>query len=140
MAPNRLPMTKALRTMVATVTGKPCGLGTIPNVGGVPAEPPYSILYALEGSLDGPPFGDANADAEWTYQVTSVGERDDQAQWLADKVRAAILSRTSSGWTNAIPVSGMKVIGRAHAGEGGTDAAEVVSSVPERYTLWVAGA
>ncbi|WP_330290133.1 DUF4224 domain-containing protein [Streptomyces sp. NBC_00576] len=51
------------------------------------------------GQFFGPSFADWHADAARTHQVTGVGERADQAQWLADKVRAVLFDRTASGWS-----------------------------------------
>ncbi|WP_438491877.1 hypothetical protein [Streptomyces asiaticus] len=100
--------------MLALATGRPCGLGVLPrDTAGKPSGFPYLILDSLPGEFSGPSFTDWQADATWTYQVTSVGERADQVQWLGDCVRAALFDRTSSGWRGQIPVSdAMRVIDR----------------------------
>lgn len=54
---------------------------------------PYAVVYPIgaavfDGSLE---VGDEQADAWPTYQVTSVGRDRTQAQWLQDKLRAALL-------------------------------------------------
>ncbi|MER6010166.1 hypothetical protein [Streptomyces bluensis] len=113
MSPARLPLTRALVGVLAAGTGRPCGLTVLPRVlDGKPAAYPYLILDSLRGQFTGPAFADWQADAAWTYQATSVGERADQVQWLGDRVRATLFDRTSSSWCTALPVAGMRVIDR----------------------------
>lgn len=113
MSPPRLPLTRALVDVLAANSGRPCGLGVLPRAAdGQPAAFPYLILDSLPGEFSGPSFANWQADAAWSYQATSVGERADQAQWLGDRVRASLFDRTSSGWRTDIPVAGMRVIDR----------------------------
>ncbi|MEU3783405.1 hypothetical protein [Streptomyces sp900129855] len=88
---------------------------------GEPATLPYAILDSLDGEFTGPEFADWHADAAWTYQVTSVGERADQVQWLADRVRAVVVDRDSEGWCREIPVAGMAVVDRELVVDAGGD-------------------
>lgn len=81
-------------------------------VDGRPAAYPYLILDSLPGEFSGPAFADWQADAAWTYQATSIGERADQVQWLGDRVRATLFDRTSIGWRTEIMIAGMRVIDR----------------------------
>lgn len=52
---------------------------------------PYAVVYRLPGTVDGP-MNDQNADGELAYQVTSVGVRRDQAEWLQGKLRDRFLN------------------------------------------------
>ncbi|WP_316749233.1 hypothetical protein [Streptomyces herbicida] len=113
MSPPRLPLTQALVDVLTAGTGRPCGLTVLPRAtDGGPAAFPYLILDSLPGEFSGPSFANWHADATWTYQATSVGERADQVQWLGDRVRAALFDRTPGGWRTDIPVAGMRVIDR----------------------------
>ncbi|MER6391291.1 hypothetical protein ABT236_22840 [Streptomyces sp. NPDC001523] len=100
-------MTVAVRTMLVAATGRPCGVGVLPLVDGNPAPLPYSVLYPMGGAVDGAPFSDISEDALLTYQVTIVAARVDQAEWLADRVRRAILARTpAGGWESELIIPG----------------------------------
>jgi hypothetical protein len=113
MSPPRLPLTRALVDVLAAGTGRPCGLGVLPRAAdGQPSAFPYLVLDSLPGEFSGPAFTDWHADAGWTYQATSVGERADQVQWLGDRVRAVLFDRTPNGWRTHISVAGMRVIDR----------------------------
>lgn len=106
MSPPRLPLTRALVDVLTVGTGRPCGLGVLPRMAdGQAAAFPYLILDSLPGEFSGPSFGDWQADAAWTYQATSVGERADQAQWLGDRVRVVVADRLRN-----LDVPGMRVI------------------------------
>lgn len=138
----RLPLTRALVAVLAEGTGRPCGLGVLPRaVDGEPAAFPYLILDSLPGEFSGPSFADWHADAAWTYQVTSVGERADQVQWLSDRVRAVLFDRTASGWRTEVAVAGMRVIDRELTVDAGGDPVDgsqgdIVSYV-QRFTITV---
>lgn len=147
MTPPRLPLTRAVRLLIAETTCYPCGLGGLPRLRDEagelrPAPVPYTILDSLPGVFSGPPFADWHADAAWSYQVTSVGERDDQVQWLADEVRKAVASRTPDGWTHELVVPGMRVIDRQMEFDAGGDPAEVsptgsIVTYVQRFTVTV---
>ncbi|MEV6352207.1 hypothetical protein [Streptomyces hydrogenans] len=64
-------------------------------------------MGSLPGEFSGPSFGDWQADATWTSQATSVGERADQVQWLGDRVRVVVAERL-----RGLAVPGMRVIDR----------------------------
>ncbi|MEK2474044.1 hypothetical protein [Streptomyces noursei] len=138
---ERALVTLALQAMLTAATGKPCGRGRLPLVGGQPASLPYTVLYPQGGLTDGAPLADRAEDARLVYQMTVVAARTDQAEWLADRVRQALLGRTSSGqWVNPIPVPGMEVWARALLVDEGVDPSGgddgVVTGV-QRYELSV---
>ncbi|MEU5435461.1 hypothetical protein AB0G73_19070 [Streptomyces sp. NPDC020719] len=110
---DRGPVTAAVRDLLVRFTGRPCGLGELPLVEGVPAELPYTVLYPLGGSAAGALLMDAWQDTTLVYQVTVVAGRTDQAEWLADRVRRAVLERTETGgWAYGLAVPGAEVWAR----------------------------
>lgn len=135
---DRAPVTAAVRTLMATATGHPCGLGVLPLVDGRPAPLPYSVLYPMGGLVDGPPFSDTSEDAHLTYQATIVAARTDQAEWLADRVRRAFLGRIPTGeWEQPLTVPGITVWARELVVDEGAEPSatgEVVTYV-QRYKL-----
>jgi len=134
----RQPTTSALRAMVAAVTGFPTGSGEIPRVGAGLAPRPYLILYSLPGvGRSGPPFGDAAADAVWSYQLTAVGDREDQARALLDRAMGAVLERTGDDWVNALVVPGANITARVSTGDGGGDAEGGILTAAETFALHV---
>jgi hypothetical protein len=108
--------------MLTEATGKPCGTGALPLLGGQPAPLPYLVLYPLGGSTGGAPFGDQSEDAHLEFQVTAVAARTDQAEWLADRVRRAVLERRATGeWTRPINISAGEVWAREIVSDNGID-------------------
>ena len=146
MTVARLPVTRALAALLEKSTGRPCGRGELPRVQGEsgvwePATAPYVILDSLPGEFSGPPLWDWHADVAWSYQVTSVGEREDQVQWLADRVRAGVVGRTGDRWTHDLGIPQMRVIDRelTHdtGGEPSVSAAGAIVSYVQRVTITV---
>ncbi|MEW9521799.1 hypothetical protein [Streptomyces tubercidicus] len=104
----RGPVTDAVKSLLATVTGKPVEVLTVPinAATGKPFPPPYTLLYPLDHDTDDQTMGDQHSTAISVYQATFVsgpdpskpGSRgtDTQAQWLADKGRA-VVARAANG-------------------------------------------
>lgn len=92
----------AIVTRLGTSTGKNIGLAEAPaNV-----TTPYSVVWPLDPDDDPDSYGDlsdAHAAQLYSWQVTSVGATTDEALWMQQKVRAALLgwSPTVSGLTCA---------------------------------------
>ncbi|MFJ1782513.1 hypothetical protein ACIOKA_38040 [Streptomyces anulatus] len=139
----RLPVTMALSALLASATNLPVGRGSKPaNIA-----PPYFLLYAMPAELSGAPLADEHEDASLVYQVTSVSGPDpskqdsrgaaDQAEWMADKVRTAILGRDPSTglWLRPLTIPGAKVIGRSLDTEpgGSSDPADAIMSYVQRF-------
>ncbi|MGI5526807.1 hypothetical protein ACQEVX_05070 [Streptomyces syringium] len=115
-------ITEALRTMLEEAVGKPCGRGALPSPGGKPAPLPYLVLYPLGVHVGGAPLADLSEDATLIFQVTVVASRTDQAEWLADRVRAGVLDRASSGqWVNPILLPAGEVWARELLADEGAD-------------------
>ncbi|MEU0839482.1 hypothetical protein ABZ370_08425 [Streptomyces sp. NPDC005962] len=144
----RLPVTRALAALLEHTTGRPCGVGEHPRVqqksGWDTAPVPYMILDSLPAEFAGPPLWDWHADAAWAYQITSVGERADQVEWLADRVRAGVVGRTDGGWAQDLAVPEARVIDREltydAGGEPSVSAAGVIVSYVQRVTITVTSA
>ncbi|WP_406722899.1 hypothetical protein OG968_24190 [Streptomyces althioticus] len=141
----RLPVTRALAALVEQATGRPCGIGELPRVQGKsgwePAPAPYTIRDSLPAEFSGPSLWDWHADAAWSYQVTSVGERTDQVEWLADRVRAGVVGRTDGHWSHDLHVPEARVIDREltydAGGEPSVSAAGAIVSYVQRVTITV---
>ncbi|WP_367132883.1 MULTISPECIES: hypothetical protein [Streptomyces] len=140
---DQASVTEAVRTMLEGAVGKPCGRGALPTVDGKPAPLPYLVLYPLGGRVNGAPLADRSEDARLIFQVTVVAARTDQAEWLSDRVRAAVLGRASSGqWTHPIPLAAGEVWARELLADEGADqssASEGVVTCVQRYELNATG-
>lgn len=135
---ERRLVTQALQVLLAAGTGKPCGIGALPQIDGKPAEPPYSVLRSLTLALDGAPFTDRHEDSHTQYQVDCVARSHAQAEWLADRVRAAVLGRNEHGaWRHALTVPGWTCYARELALDAGPedDSAAVIVSYVIRFQL-----
>lgn len=136
---DREPVSEALQHLIVKATGRPCGLGALPLVNGKPAEVPYTVLYPLGGPVGGAPLADASEDAELVYQLTSVGGRTDQAEWMADRGRRAVLERVPSGiWRYPLEIPRVDVWGRELDADDGTDttaSAQGVVTSSQRFRL-----
>lgn len=146
MTAPRLPVTRALAALIEKATGRPCGIGELPRVeresGEWEAAPaPYTVLDSLPGTFTGPPLEDWQADAAWSYQVTSIGERGDQVQWLADRVRDGVVGRHDDTWAYDLRISQGRVIDRElehdSGGETAVSAAGAIVSYVQRFTIIV---
>ncbi|MFE3182768.1 hypothetical protein ACFXKR_18130 [Streptomyces violascens] len=104
---------------------------------GKPSAVPYTVLYPLGGPVGGAPLADASEDAILVYQLTSVGGRVDQAEWMADRVRRVVLERTASGAPQyLLDVPGVDVWARELDADDGIDtatSAEGVVTSSQRY-------
>ncbi len=61
-----------------------------------PSTFPYSVVYSLDAVSRSGPMNDGQADVVHTQQVTVVGETQEQAQKLLDKVRVKMRDGTFS--------------------------------------------
>ncbi|MFF4409799.1 hypothetical protein [Streptomyces sp. NPDC001404] len=138
---ERRLVTEALASLLATATGKPCGTGAIPLSATGPASPPYTVVTPLPLALGGAPFSDLHEDATTVYQVTCVARQHAQAEWLADRVRFAVLGRdpATGAWQHPLPVPGWTCYDRALDLDAGTEAdpgADIVSYVIRFQLTW----
>lgn len=97
--PPRREVTRVLASVLTTVTTRPFAVTDVPppDAGKLVPTPPYGIVYPInDGSYWGG-LGAPERDAEFAFQITSVGATSDQCEWLSDRVRSTILGRTSAG-------------------------------------------
>lgn len=135
---DRRTVTAALLDLLETTT-LPIGDHTAPaEVAGKP----WAVLYSIPGGE----VSDHNLAAVETgidliYQVTSVGRRRDQAEWMADLIRATVIGRTAGAFIATWPVmTGLKVADRQlWGGVGGVEpsgeAPHRLWSVAERFLI-----
>lgn len=138
---ERRIVTGALAAVLAGATGKPCGIGGVSMAGDAPAPPPYTVLTSLPLTLDGAPFADSREDALTIYQATIVARSHDQAEWLADQVRTAVLGRAAATgeWLHPLAVPGWTCWLRELDLDAGTDSdpgAVIVSYVIRFRLAW----
>ncbi|WP_045562740.1 hypothetical protein [Streptomyces sp. FxanaA7] len=147
---DRRPVTAALQSLLATLTGKPVGLRTVPinPDTGQPYPPPYTLLYPLDQDDDDGTLADNNTAAIATYQATFVSGptpgkpdsrgTDEQAQWLADKGRK-VVERTPNGgpgYLHPLTIPGVHCWYREAREAGGTpDANDAIITSVIRYRL-----
>lgn len=84
------PLIQALLAMIRISVGSGCPI----HWGGAPqtAAPPFAVVYPDSGVLTaGERTLANNGPNELRFQITSVGQTPDQAQWVADKTSAAVL-------------------------------------------------
>jgi len=150
---ERRPVTLLVASVLAQASGKPVGLGKIPPSpdGTTEVVPPYYILYSIPLMLGGAPLADRNEDAAVTYQVTSVSGPDprvgqstsaeDQAEWMADKARTALLGRdpVTGMWLYDVAPPGWKTMCRELDIEPGADssAGDAIISYVQRFTFYL---
>lgn len=132
----------AVQRMLSTATTRSCGYGTAPTASSAPtgAQVPYAVLYPLGLMTDGPPYGQADGDARALLQITSVATTAEQAEWMADRVRAAMLARksgTNGAYTTDIAIPGCAVLRRALDKEEGVAVAGGIYSYVQRYVVEV---
>ncbi|MFD5878503.1 hypothetical protein [Streptomyces yangpuensis] len=137
---ERRIVTDALAALLGTATGKPCGIGALPLVGGKPAETPYTVLRSLTLSLAGAPFTDLHEDASTHYQVDCIARQHTQAEWLADRVRTGVLGRDAAGqWLRPLSIPGWSCYARGVSLDAGPEddpAAAIVSYVIRFQLDW----
>lgn len=114
-------------------TGRQVGVQDMPE----DATVPYAIVYPVQTDMTGPPFWDPFADTEFQFQVTSVGERWDQARWMADKVRRVVLDRANGVYLENPAITGHNVVNRDFVDAGGIIEGDTVVSIPERFTVYL---
>lgn len=111
-------LTAAIKELLATEIGRPVGGVHAPltNDGEV-AEKPYIRLWAADSrEFFGSPFVSPEEAMCVNYVIGSYGDRDDQVEWLREKVMQTILGKAFDGhgmFANEISYTGHAVIGRS---------------------------
>lgn len=149
---DRQPVTEAVMALLATLTGKPVGLETVPldPESSNPYPPPYTLLYPLDHNSDDGTLADRHTAAVSDYQATFVsgptpGKPDSrgtgtQSQWLADKGRKVIERPVdgSPGYRHPLTIPGVDCYCREAKEAGGTSApgdAIITSVIRFRFYL-----
>jgi hypothetical protein len=149
---DRQPVTKAVMTLLGTLTGKPVGLITVPMdpATNQPYPPPYTLLYPLDHNSDDGTLADRHGAAVSDYQATFVsgpapGHPDSQgtgvqSQWLADKGRKVIERPVdgSPGYRYPLTIPGTNCYCREAREAGGTsDAGDAIITSVIRFRFYL---
>lgn len=154
---NRDPVTQAVISLLAALTGYPVGERTAPinPDTGQPFPPPYTLLDPLDHVVNDQSLADRHTTAVSDYQATFVsgptgglvdsrgGGR--QAQWLADRGRKVIERPAdgSPGYAHPLTIDGVGCYRREAREAGGTQNAEdaiITSVIRYRFFLEETGA
>jgi hypothetical protein len=97
--PERAPVVQAVKDLIELATARPVGIGYAPvDPNGEQAKFPFVVLFPRSRArFRGPIFQDSWSDADFEISVRSVGLKSEQAETLADRIRAAILSKDEEG-------------------------------------------
>jgi hypothetical protein len=117
------PLYAAIVTRLTTQTSKAIGKAKAPDSG-----PPYAFVSPVAGIAEGS-LSDSHQIAGQLFQVTSVGDDLDEAQWLQFKVRQALL-----GWTPSITGATRIQMDQPDLSLG-TDLEGPVTAVADRYSI-----
>lgn len=94
----------AITARLVSSTGKKIGRVEAPSDKTLP----YAVVYPLDdtGDPDNGTLGDAHASAVFEFQVTSIGGTAEQAEWMAHKVRVALVGWSPTGDFGVVEKSG----------------------------------
>lgn len=121
-------------------SGRPVGISRPPGSPVELAGEVYAIVHQLFTDVNEPSSFADPYDMIWIgIQVTSVAENSEQASWMSDQVRLAIIGRTGGVWNQAIEPTGLQVCGRTLAISAGIEEEDGVFNSYERYRLLVTG-
>ena len=83
----------AIITRLSSETGKNIGRVEAPS----DRTTPYAVVYPITEFGDGTSLGDAHETVVYEFQVSCVGDTAEQAEWMVNQVRTALL-----GWTPTV--------------------------------------
>lgn len=133
---ERRPITDWMKALLIAGTGKNGDIGRAPTANVVP----YFIVYVIDGGEEWGAFSQPQSEAVLVYQVTSVGVRHDQAEWMADRVRRTMLQRDAAGAflvQLAPPVGVVVQDRRPNDSRGVVEQVNDIFQVAERYEVCV---
>lgn len=84
---------EAIVTRLSSSTGKSIGEANAPSS----VTTPYGVFYPLPDQDSDGSLTDPDSDVWWEFQVTGIGADLDEAQWMQNKIREAML-----GWTPTV--------------------------------------
>lgn len=149
---QRLPVTQGLQALLASLTGKPVGLRSVPlDAKGSPVQPPYTLLYPLDRNDDTATLADNQRAAVLDYQATFVSGPtpgvpnsrggDEQAQQLADRGWKVVERPAdgSPGYLHALNVGAGVTCWRREAREAGgtSDPGDAIITSVIRFRLFL---
>lgn len=130
----------AVVSAIETETSVPVGNNRLPGSNAEILSPPFAIVYHLSNAADVTSYTSNPWDMMWVaVQVTSVGKTANQAEWMADRCREAVLGRTAGDWTQPIEPDGATVCGRSLFMSAGTVLEEGMWQTVEQFRLMVTG-
>ncbi len=98
---SRLDVLQSVCTHLATTTGRTVHLmdvaGQSVSTATLTELCPYAFVEPIWGTRFHPPaFVYEYSEVEFAFQIHSIGQSDEQAEWMSDKVRAAYLEQGNS--------------------------------------------
>lgn len=81
------------------------------GIGDLPVEipnHPYAIIFPLGVAETYGTYDNPQDTAQWMLQIRSVGKAPIQTAWLQEFIRDTIMSRSGSGFTYSLAVSGVE--------------------------------
>lgn len=134
-------VTFALISLLRTNGDVPIGDHDAPrDADGVMAQPPFAIVYKLEGGArTGPAWSGWQDDLRLSYQVTSSGTDRRQAEAVADHVREIVTGRFNGSWRYSFTQPAGAVITSRETQDTtpGVDREGRIFTVPETFYLTV---
>lgn len=131
----------AIVDAIEAQSGKPCGNNREPGAAGTHPGPPYSIASLFPSSqmlsdYTTNPFG-----MQWvTVQVNSFAKSSPQCNWMADRVREALIGTDASGdWLQPLEPDDLTVCGRLPLLGVGIDSEDGEHEAVERFQFLVTG-
>jgi hypothetical protein len=99
----------------------------------------YLTVYGIEGGEVTGPYGSPHEEATVVFQTDSSGHSRDQAQWVADKVREAVLTAPipMDGWL-VVPGSRFQRILGQPLNEGRDETGDTLFTVQDEFAFMVA--
>lgn len=134
----RRVVTGVLKDFLEENVGVPVGIDVGPSseVTRDVVDLPYIHMTPRGGLPFSGTFFDLYDDANFGFDITSVGERQDQTEAVADKVREAILGRDSRGFQYDINIPGVFIMMREPLGPPGRlDREGRIYNVVDSYML-----
>ena len=114
---NTAAVVPAVIEAIKAESGRPVGNHRIPGADTEVPEPPWAVVYEIPNEEVRPTsYTEDTYDMVWLeIQVTATAEISQQAAWMADQAREAILGRSGGGWKQPITIPDGLVIGRTWA-------------------------
>lgn len=136
----------AVISMLEAATGRPVGDHQAPGRDDRPPSLPYAVVEHVPGGTTAGSAATSIDTIGVVVQVTSVGERRDQASALAHRVLVAMTARDEAGWKWPLTVENLhgetaaRVLDRRHETAGGVDREGPLFNAIDLYLVTVSSA